>query len=94
MRKYETIFILKPNLEEGRRVEMVEKFKAIISGAGEVKETNEMGIKKLAYEIEKFKEGYYVLINFVAKPDLPKELERVFRITDDVIRYIVINTEE
>lgn len=94
MNKYESIFILKPNLEEEKRVELIEKFKSIIASEGEVKEVNEWGMRKLAYEIEKIKEGYYVLVNFEANPSLPKELERNFRISDDVIRYIVINTEE
>lgn len=94
MRKYETIFILKPNLEEEKRNELIEKFKAIIASNGEVKDVSEWGLKKLAYEIKKIKEGYYVLVNFVANPDLPKELERNYRISDDVLRYIVVNLED
>ncbi|SHJ93642.1 30S ribosomal protein S6 [Paramaledivibacter caminithermalis] len=94
MRKYETLFILRPDLEEEKRNELIEKFKSIIATDGEVEEVNEWGLKKLAYEIKKFKEGYYVLVNFKANQDLPKELERNFRISDDVIRYMVISLEE
>jgi small subunit ribosomal protein S6 len=94
MRKYETIFVLKPSLEEAKKNELIEKFTGIIASQGEVTEVNEWGLKKLAYEIEKQKEGYYVLVNFNAPSDLPKELERNFRISDDVIRYIVVNLEE
>ena len=94
MRKYEAMFILRPDLEEEKRNELIEKFKTIISNDGEVEEVNEWGMKKLAYEIKKFKEGYYVLANFKANTDLPKELERNFRISDNVIRYMVINLEE
>ena len=94
MRKYEAMFILRPDLEEEKRNELIEKFKTIISNDGEVEEDNEWGMKKLAYEIKKFKEGYYVLANFKANTDLPKELERNFRISDNVIRYMVINLEE
>jgi small subunit ribosomal protein S6 len=94
MRKYETLFILKPELEEEQRNELIEKFKSIIESDGEVENVNEWGIKKLAYEIKKYKEGYYVLINFKAGAELPKELERNFRISDDVIRYLVVNLEE
>ncbi|MCT4565578.1 MAG: 30S ribosomal protein S6 [Maledivibacter sp.] len=93
MRKYEAMFILRPDLEEEKRNELIEKFKTIISNDGEVEEFNEWGLKKLAYEINKLKEGYYVLANFKANTDLPKELERNFRISDDVIRYMVINLE-
>lgn len=94
MRKYEAMFILRPDLEEEKRNELIEKFKSIVASDGEVEEFNEWGVKKLAYEINKIKEGYYVLANFKANTDLPKELERNFRISDDVIRYMVINLEE
>lgn len=94
MRKYEAMFIVKPEVEEEKRNELIEKFKGIIANDGEVEEVNEWGTKKLAYEINKFKEGYYVLITFKANTDLPKELERNFRINDNIIRYIVINLEE
>jgi small subunit ribosomal protein S6 len=94
MRKYETLFILRPNLEEEKRNELLEKFKGIIASDGEVKEVKEWGVRKLAYEIEKLREGYYVLINFMANTDLPKELERNFKISDDVIRYMVNNLED
>ena len=93
MRSYETIFVLRPNLEEEAKNALIEKFKAIINTAGEVVKVDEWGTRKLAYEIEKLKDGYYVLVNFKATIDLPSELERNFRISDDVIRYIVINKE-
>lgn len=94
MRKYEAMFIMKSDLEEEKRNELIEKFKSIIESDGEIEEVNEWGNKKLAYEINKLKEGYYVLVNFKANSDLPKELERNFKISDDVIRYMVINLEE
>lgn len=94
MRKYETIFILRPSLEEEKRNEIIEKFKGIIAADGEIEKVEEWGNKRLAYEIEKLREGYYVHVNFKANPSLPKELERNFRISDDVIRFIVINLEE
>ena len=94
MNKYETLVVLRPDLEEEKRNELIEKFKGIIASDGEVEEVNEWGMKKLAYEINKLKEGYYVLINFKANTDLPKELERNYRISDAVIRYIVISLED
>jgi small subunit ribosomal protein S6 len=94
MRKYETLFVLKANIEEATRAELIEKFTGIINNDGEVTNVDEWGTRKLAYEIEKLNEGYYVLVDFKANPELPKELERNFRISDDVIRYVVINKEE
>jgi small subunit ribosomal protein S6 len=94
MRNYETIFILKPSLEEEKRNAIIEKFKKIISDGGELISVDEWGMKRLAYEIEKLKDGYYVLINFKSGSDVVNELERNYRISDDVIRFVVINKEE
>jgi len=94
MRKYETIFILRPAMEEEARKEAVAKFTSIISADGSVEKVEEWGNRKLAYEINKIKEGYYVYVTFKANPSLPMELERNYKISDDVIRYIVINKDE
>lgn len=94
MRKYESLFVLRPNLEEEKRNELISKFTSIIESNGEIVKVDEWGNKKLAYEIEKLREGYYVLVDFKAAPELPSELERNFKIADDVIRYVVVNREE
>ncbi|APC42496.1 30S ribosomal protein S6 [Clostridium estertheticum] len=95
MRKYETIFILHPSLDEEAVKANVEKFKGVIeNNGGEVENVDAWGKRKLAYEIQKVGEGHYTLINFNANPELPKELDRVFRITDSVIRHIIINPEK
>ncbi|MEA3423938.1 MAG: 30S ribosomal protein S6 [Bacillota bacterium] len=94
MKNYETMFILKPNVEEEQRNAVIEKFKNIIDEGGEIVSVDEWGIKKFAYEIKKLKEGYYVLINFKSDSDVLNELERNYRISDDVIRFIVINLDE
>lgn len=94
MRNYETIFILKPSIEEEARKEAINKFTSIISADGQIEKVDEWGNRKLAYEINKVKEGYYVYVTFKANPSLPMELERNFKISDDVIRYIVINKDE
>ncbi|MBV7274758.1 30S ribosomal protein S6 [Clostridium thailandense] len=95
MRKYETIFILHPSLDEEAVKANVEKFKGVIeNGGGVVENIDNWGKRKLAYEISKVTEGYYTLVNFNADPELPKELDRVFRITDSVIRHIIVNNEK
>ena len=94
MRKYETIFILHPSLDEEAVKANIEKFKGVIeNGGGTVENVDFWGKRKLAYEIAKVNEGFYTLINFEANTELPKELERVFRITDGVIRHIVVKQE-
>ena len=94
MNKYETIFIVNPNVEEAGVKELIEKFSNIINNEGKVESVEELGKKKLAYEIKKNSEGIYVLINFEAEPTLIKELERVYRITDEVIKFIVVRKDE
>ncbi|EKY29627.1 ribosomal protein S6 [Clostridium celatum DSM 1785] len=94
MRKYETIFILHPSLDEEAVKANIEKFQGVIvNGGGKVENVDFWGKRKLAYEINKVNEGYYTLVNFEANPELPKELDRVFRITDGVIRHIIVKQE-
>lgn len=94
MRKYETIFIQHPSLDEEAVNATIEKFKGIIeNGGGTVDNVDVWGKRKLAYEINKVNEGYYTLVNFTASPELPKELDRVFRITDGIIRHIIVAEE-
>ena len=94
MRSYETIFVLHPSLDEEAVKANIEKFKGVIeNNGGEVENVDVWGRRKLAYEIAKVNEGTYTLINFKAGADLPKELDRVFRISDAVIRHIIINPE-
>lgn len=95
MRKYETIFIIHPSLDEEAVKAVVEKFKGVIeAGGGVVDNVDYWGKRKLAYEIKKVNEGYYTLFNFSAEPELPKELDRVFRISDNIVRHIIIKEEE
>lgn len=94
MRSYETIFVLHPSLDEEAVKANIEKFKGVIeNNGGEVENVDVWGRRKLAYEIAKVNEGTYTLINFKAGAELPKELDRVFRISDAVIRHIIINPE-
>lgn len=92
--KYETIFVIDASLEEDKITALVEKFKSLISEAGEIESVDEWGKRKLAYPINDQTEGYYVLVNFSAKPDFPLELERIYRITDGILRDIVIKKED
>ena len=94
MRKYENIFVAHPSLDEEAVKALIEKFKGVIeNGGGTVDNVDFWGKRKLAYEIAKVNEGFYTLINFEANTELPKELDRVFRITDGVIRHIVVKQE-
>ena len=94
MNKYETIFIVNPNVEDAGVKALIEKFSNLINNDGKVEKVEELGLKKLAYEIKKNKEAYYMVINFEANPSLVAELERIYRITDEVIKFIVVRKDE
>ena len=93
MNKYESVIIVNPNVDEADLKALEEKFTGLINENGKVESVENMGKKKLAYEIKKFKEATYMLFNFEANPDSISELERVYRITDDIIKFIVVRKE-
>lgn len=94
MNKYESIIIVNPNIDEAGLKALEEKFTGLINENGKVETVQNMGKKRLAYEIKKFKEAIYMQFDFEAKPDSITELERVYRITDDIIKFIVIRKED
>lgn len=94
MNKYESVVIINPNLEAESIKALIEKFSNLINSNGTVISVEELGKKRLAYEIKKLNEGYYVVVKFEAKPELITELERVYRITDEVMKFIVVKEEE
>lgn len=95
MNKYESIYVIRPNLEEEAIKAIVEKFSNLITQeGGTVENVDEWGKRRLAYPIDDLKEGYYVLMNFSAASTVPQELERVYKITDDIIRYLTIREDE
>ena len=94
MNKYESVVIINPNLEVEAIKALIGKISDLINTNGNVNSVEELGKKRLAYEIKKNKEGYYIVIKFEAKPELVAELERVYRITDEVIKFIVVKEEE
>ena len=87
--KYEVMYIINPNFTEEQTAAVVEKFKALVEANGTLDEMEEMGKRKLAYEINYLSEGYYVLVKFTSSPDFPAELDRVLGITDGVIRSLI-----
>ena len=88
--KYETIVIINSSIEEAQIKDTITKITDLISGHGKLESTEEWGKRKLAYPIQKQSEGYYVLINFSSNPDFIDELERVYNITDEVIKHIIV----
>lgn len=91
MNKYELVYIIDPNADETERKELIERFNEIItSKGGEIAKVDEWGKRRLAYAINYKTEGYYVLVNFTAQPELPREIERNLEINESILRYQVI----
>lgn len=91
MNKYEILYIINASLDDSAKDAIIEKFSNLVTdNGGEVESVDKWGVKKFAYEMEFKSEGYYVLMNFTAEASLPAEMERQMRISDDVIRYLVI----
>lgn len=91
MRHYETTYILRPNLGEEQFTEIINRTNGIVTDAGgAIISLDRWGIKRLAYEIKKEVQGYYVYMNYASTSDAVKELERIFRIDDRALRFLTI----
>ena len=91
---YETVYILDPALSEEDIAALIAKFKGVVEADGTVTEVDEWGKRRLAYPINDLMEGYYVLMTFTAAAAIPAELDRVFRITDGVMRSLIVCKDE
>ena len=91
--KYETIFIVNPNLGEEAIAGIVEKFKTLIEKNGTIETVDDWGKRRMAYEINDLREGYYTLIQFESVPSFPAELDRVYKIADGVMRSIIVSRD-
>ncbi|MGI6587974.1 MAG: 30S ribosomal protein S6 [Peptococcia bacterium] len=95
MRNYEMVYIIKPDLEEEQVNEVVEKFSALISkDGGEVVTVDNWGKRRLAYEIKDFREGNYFLVTFKGSPATARELDRVLKITDEILRFMILRKDD
>ncbi len=91
MNSYELLYIIDNEISDEAKEAVIAKISAVISdNGGTIDNVDKWGTRKLAYPINYKSEGYYVLVNFTAEPTLPAELERVMRITDSVIRFLVV----
>ncbi len=92
--KYETVFIINSELGEEAIAELVTKFKTLVEKNGTLVNVDEWGKRKFAYPINDMNEGYYVLIDFESVPSFPAELDRVFKITEGIMRSLIICKDE
>ena len=94
MTNYELMFIIESSLDDSAREQVVDTVKGIIADNGEITKADVWGMRKLAYPIRKKNEGYYAVVEFKANVDFPKELDRRLKISDDVIRHMIVNKDD
>lgn len=94
MAKYETMLVTSAKLDEEASAALIGKFKSLIEANGTIDAVDDWGKRRLAYPISKEDDGIYTLIHFTSGPDFPAELNRVYKITDGVLRYLVVAKEE
>lgn len=87
---YEALYILDPSLSEEQIAALVARFQSVVEANGTVSEVNEWGKRRLAYPINYEHEGYYVKFDFTSTPDFPAELDRIYKITEGVIRSLIV----
>lgn len=94
MNKYELAVVVSAKIEDDERAQVIEKVKALVERfGGQISDIDEWGKKRLAYEIQKMKEGYYYFIHFESDSEAPGEIEQRIRIMDNVIRYLCVRQE-
>ncbi|MHB1041956.1 MAG: 30S ribosomal protein S6 [Eubacteriales bacterium] len=95
MRKYEVVFVLRADLDEEKNQAFIDKFKAIVENkGGEIVKLDKWGKRRLAYEVKDLREGFYVVMKMNATPEAAAELERIFKLTDEILRHMIVREEE
>lgn len=95
MRKYEVMYIIRPNIDDESKKAVVERFNKVLTDNGaEITETKDWGKRRLAYEIEDYHDGYYQIINFTAEPPAVQEFDRLAKISEDIIRHLIVKEDE
>ena len=91
---YEVVYIMDPSIGEEATASLMEKFSALTAEHGTVTEVDDWGTRRLAYPINDLQEGHYVLMTFTSDPSFPAELDRVMKITDGIIRSLIVCKDE
>ncbi len=95
MRRYETTFVIHPDLSEEDHQKIVQKaLGAITQSGGEILQLQDWGVKKLAYKIKKQTRGHYIFVDYAAKPEAVREVERLLRIDDNVLRFLTVLVDD
>ena len=94
MRNYELMYIIKPDVDEEKLAEVVEKYNNLIANnKGEVVTADKWGKRRLAYEIKDYREGIYMLVNFKGEAETAQEIDRIMKISDEILRFMILNRD-
>jgi len=95
MRKYEIMYIIRPDIDEEAQTALVERFNSILTDNGaEIDKVEEMGKKRFAYEINDYRDGYYVLINFAGTEEAINEFDRLAKFSEDIVRHLIVREDD
>lgn len=95
MTKYEIMYIIRPDIEEEAQKDLIERFNTILKDRGaEIEKVNEMGKRRFAYEIDNYRDGYYVVVNFKSDENAVNEFSRLAKYSDDIVRHIVVRDDD
>ena len=95
MRKYEIMYIIRPDIEEEAQTQLIERLNNVLTDNGaEIEKVEEMGKRRFAYEINKYRDGYYVLINFAAPQEAIDEFDRQAKYSEDVLRHLIVREDD
>lgn len=93
MNKYDSVVIINPTVDEEGMKALISRYTDLINNDGKVESVDELEKRELAYSVKKFDEGFYTVFHFEANPSLITELERNFRITDEIIKFMTIKKD-
>ncbi|WP_078543266.1 30S ribosomal protein S6 [Litchfieldia alkalitelluris] len=95
MRKYEIMYIIRPNIDDEAKKALTERFSGVLTDNGaEITNVKEWGKRRLAYEINDFRDGYYMILNVMSGSEAINEFDRLAKISEDIIRHIIVKIEE
>lgn len=95
MRDYEVMYIIRPNIEEEQQKDLIENFNNILTNNGAtVEKVDEMGLRRLAYTIDDYRDGYYVVVNFKSDENAVNEFDRQAKFSDDIVRHMIVRLDE
>ncbi|HZW68968.1 MAG TPA: 30S ribosomal protein S6 [Pseudogracilibacillus sp.] len=95
MTKYEIMYIIRPDIEEEAQTNLIERFNNILTENGaEIEKVDEMGKRRLAYEVKNYRDGYYIVVNFAGGQQAVDEFDRQAKFTEDIVRHMVVRVDE